>query len=184
MRFIYYWFPCFTKEESNVFLNEVEDIHKNNPNNLMDNPATGKNLSEVKILPASLLPKIFNRFYNRVLEINEENFGFKLFKQNPKVAHLNYYSEKDSAEYPFHIDASITGTYHDIKLTGIINLSRTDYTGGDFKFLINQNPINIQEINITGNAIVFPSFFLHAVDPVIRGERISLSTWFYGPNWK
>jgi len=35
-----------------------------------------------------------------------------------------------------------------------------------------------------GKLLIFPSWFLHKVTPVTKGERISLSTWIKGPKFK
>ena len=36
----------------------------------------------------------------------------------------------------------------------------------------------------SGEAIVFTSLIAHKVTPVTKGERITLSYWGYGPNWR
>jgi predicted 2-oxoglutarate/Fe(II)-dependent dioxygenase YbiX len=184
MKFFYYWFQCFSKEESIKFLHDIDEITKSNINEFGDLGAPGKNLSKVTIIESIMLPTIANRFFNKVSTVNQEMFGFKLYKELPKITNINYYSSQNLSDYPYHIDGAELGTYHDIKLTGIINLSPKPYKGGEFKIMINQEPMLVEELNTTGNAIVFPSFFLHKVEPVIEGERISLSCWFYGPNWK
>lgn len=185
MKFLYYWFPCFNVAESNEIVSQLEDIHHNHPNNLKDVPAGGKKVSEVKVISTELFPKIMDRFFSKVEDVNDENFGFKLFKKTPNVAHLNYYSAKNLSEYPYHIDMANPGTCHDMKLTAIINLSRQNYKGGQFQFMFHEGgPTIVEELDNIGNVIVFPSFFLHKVTPVVEGERISLSIWFFGPNWK
>jgi len=184
MKFFYYWFNCYSEEESNNFLQDIDIIVNSNPTNFEDKGADGKNLSKVNVIESNMLPPIASRFFNKVYTINQEIFGYKLYKELPKLTNINYYNSKNLSDYPYHIDTAELGTYHDIKLTGIINLSPKPYKGGEFKLQIGREPLVVNELNFTGNAIVFPSFFLHKVEPVIEGERISLSCWFYGPNFR
>lgn len=185
MKFFYYWFSCFNVMESKKLVEQIEEIHSKSNSTDVDHPAMGKNVSDLKIVHTELLPSIMNKFYSRVEDINEECYGFDLYKRLPKSIHLNYYRDENLADYPFHMDGVTLGSYNEMKLTGIINLSREKYLGGQFQLLINENnPIIVDEINTIGNAIIFPSFILHKVTPITKGERISLSTWFYGPNWK
>jgi len=184
MKFVYYWFECFNEEETNKFLQDIDTISKSNPTDFEDKGAAGKNLSKVTVLESITLPPIASRFFNKVSIVNQEIFGYKLYKELPRLTNINYYNSENLSDYPYHIDTAELGTYHDIKLTGIINISPKPYKGGEFKLKIGKDPMVVSELNITGNAIVFPSFFLHKVEPVTEGMRISLSTWFYGPNFK
>ena len=42
----------------------------------------------------------------------------------------------------------------------------------------------IKEIIQPGSAIIFPSFFMHKVNPVIKGERTMVSLWLEGPKFQ
>jgi len=54
-----------------------------------------------------------------------------------------------------------------------------DYDGGN---LVIQNYETLQVMpRKRGTIIIFPSFLLHRVEPVIRGVRNSLVTFAYGP---
>ena len=75
------------------------------------------------------------------------------------------------------------------KLSCIIFLSNpSDYSGGQLKFDLRNNPVgcNIIEIkeNTKGSIIVFPSFIWHKVFPVLQGERYSLVSWYIGKPFK
>ena len=54
-----------------------------------------------------------------------------------------------------------------------------DYEGGEFEFFLD----DIQIKNEIGTVIVFPSYFLHRVNPVTKGTRYSLVAWFRGPKF-
>ncbi len=55
-----------------------------------------------------------------------------------------------------------------------------DYEGGEFEFFNHNNQITDK----TGTVIVFPSYMIHKVNPVISGTRYSLVTWFCGEPFK
>ena len=67
----------------------------------------------------------------------------------------------------------------DRKITMSIQLSDdADYVGGDLLILDQQSSRK------KGSVIAFPSLFLHQVNPIITGERWSLISWAWGPQWK
>ena len=109
-------------------------------------------------------------------------YDYSTEKQN--YINYNKYNSKDKAEYQYHTDGTYGHHASDIKLTAILNLSLDKYEGGDFYI----NPFGQEEtvdcIKTPGNLLVFPSWFLHKVTPVTKGERISLSTWIKGPKLK
>ncbi len=185
MRYFYYWYQCFTESDSIKILNDIEHKLGIYKNNFIDYGAEGKNVTDVKILESKYLSPLMDTFFSRVEIINEMYFGFNLFNKRPISVHLNYYKNDNKSNYPFHRDGQELGTMSDIKLTAILNLSRNPYKGGNFKMLLHSiNPEEVPQINTTGCILVFPSYILHQVDPVVDGERITLSTWFSGPNWK
>jgi hypothetical protein len=67
----------------------------------------------------------------------------------------------------------------DRKITMSIQLSDDeDYVGGDL--LILSKPYSRKK----GSIIAFPSLFSHQVTPIVKGERWSLISWAWGPEWK
>jgi hypothetical protein len=67
----------------------------------------------------------------------------------------------------------------DRKITMSIQLSDDiDYVGGDLLIL------NQQYSRKKGSIIAFPSLFTHQVNPIVKGERWSLISWAWGPQWK
>ena len=41
----------------------------------------------------------------------------------------------------------------------------------------------VREFNTPGVMVVFPSYILHRVTPIIQGTRISLAALLEGPKW-
>ena len=67
----------------------------------------------------------------------------------------------------------------DRKITMSIQLSDDkDYVGGDLLIL------NQKSSRKKGSIIAFPSLLTHQVNPILKGERWSLISWAWGPQWK
>ena len=98
------------------------------------------------------------------------------------------YTEYDiNDEYTWHQDI-VHGKNtlgHTRKLSLSLNLTESgvDYTGGQFQ--INTSSESDSEFisQPKGRAIVFPSYTLHRVKPVITGVRKSLVVWVTGPKF-
>ena len=57
-----------------------------------------------------------------------------------------------------------------------------DYEGGEL-YLYNDDKGNLMD-KTQGTLIIFPSYVLHEVMPVTKGERNSLVTWVTGKQFK
>jgi PKHD-type hydroxylase len=65
----------------------------------------------------------------------------------------------------------------------VIQLSEPDeYVGGDLEIMAGSDHTKISRGK--GNVIIFPSFLLHRVVPLIRGNRKSLVLWVGGGHYK
>lgn len=103
------------------------------------------------------------------------------------------YTEYDSelsdepSYYEWHEDWLGDGCNLQRKLSMSVLLSDpNDYVGGEFQFLFPgdtfDNPTTIERKK--GMAVIFPSFRMHRVSPVISGARKSLVLWGYGPAFR
>lgn len=125
---------------------------------------------------------MLDRFLQKVDVINKRYFGFDVY--NPldhDVYNYNEYNQSNS--YAYHLDASEMHSAYDVKLTAILNISTEPHEGGDF-FLFDGSEISVPEIKQPGTILVFPSFMVHQVTPVLTGTRKTLSSWFMGPKWR
>ncbi|MCK6649860.1 MAG: 2OG-Fe(II) oxygenase, partial [Bacteroidia bacterium] len=69
------------------------------------------------------------------------------------------------------------------KLSISVQLSdAVEYEGGELQFMINQNIVTAPKEK--GTAIIFPSFALHRVLPVTKGNRMSIVGWIAGPAYR
>ena len=91
---------------------------------------------------------------------------------------LKQYSSNDF--FGKHIDNySSLSKDIDRKITMSVQLSNDEnYVGGDLLIL------NQQFSRKKGSVIAFPSLFTHQVNPIVKGERWSLISWAWGPEWK
>lgn len=116
--------------------------------------------------------------------INREAFGVDIYSQlNTDQFIRNIYADINEGEYNWHFDADPHSYNYTIKLTTLINLSNENYEGGEF-LLWDGKPITIKQYQKPGTLITFPSFYLHKVNPVTKGKRISGTFFMTGPKWK
>lgn len=179
---LYYWWkvldskqiPEFNKTCRSLFIKGV------------DHKANVTKTSYVKFIDEETLynskwHKQMKMMYELVQEANRLQFGFNIYPNRFSYkSRINYniYDAKRKGEYDWHTDGNYA-SISDIKLTALINLSEKKYEGGDLK-LIGAKNFSVPEMK-PGNMIVFPSFVGHKVEPVTKGERISLALWFWGP---
>ena len=137
-----------------------------------------KNIEPKELYLKDLTEPVFNVVQQSVKTCHTE-FGYVTFPTNIfDVLLYNVYSSKIKGHYGAHIDASRSDMY-DVKMTLLINLSETDYEGGDL--IINNK---VTDFRRPGSVIMFNSYLLHEVTPVTKGERISLAYFIQGPKFK
>jgi len=131
-------------------------------------------------IPYGCVEQEIKRFKNICLDINKNVFGFDLFEKTEFEGVLyNIYDSTNQGEYGWHNDSVIDQMY-DIKLTGLLNVSTEDYTGGEFYFF-NGIEEEIKEFSKPGSILLFPSWLTHKVAPVITGTRKTVTVFFTGP---
>ena len=123
---------------------------------------------------------LYNKIGSRILELNKEYWGFSL----SKLDYFQYteYDESYQGHFDWHLD--IGNTCNSIrKLSISIQLSDTDdYKGGELMFKNKHKEIISSKKK--GTLIIFPSYILHKVQPVLKGNRKSLIVWFKGEPFK
>lgn len=111
------------------------------------------------------------------LNLNHEKWQFNITHSN-QTEFLMY---DVKGKYEAHVD-----TFHQLgnetrKLTALAILN-DDFEGG--KFFIQNGHEKIYPPQEKGDIIVFPSFMLHGVEPVTKGQRFTVVTWLVGPYFK
>lgn len=122
---------------------------------------------------------IYRKISMFALECNATRYAFDLSGYQQPLQ-LTKYQEGDF--FDWHLDFAAGPVSHR-KLSITVQLSDPDsYEGGDLQFQINQNRVDAPRTR--GTVVVFPSFILHRVTPVTRGERMSIVGWISGPPYR
>jgi len=169
------------KEINNIIDNNFEDLESKD-NVAVDLQGDLKKVATVKIIDFKHLKNQLNDFQNKFIEVANLEFGYTLFDiKDYRKLHFNIYSSNNNSKYDWHTDTSKSDLF-DIKLTVLINLSKTNYEGGQFE-MFNGNQYEVAGFNKPGNAIMFKSYINHRVLPVTKGERRTLTIFLKGPKF-
>jgi PKHD-type hydroxylase len=172
-----FWNNAFSKEECQTIIN----IAKNK--GLIKGTTKGE--SDVRdskiswLYPIDGIDWVFRRVTDITLSLNERFFKFDLFGLNEGFQFTNY--EAPSGKYGKHVDRAINSPVR--KLSISIQLTNPEeYEGGELKLYDGEEETIMSKEQ--GTLIMFPSFVLHEVMPVTKGERNSLVTWVTGKQFK
>jgi len=121
---------------------------------------------------------IYQKLTSLVLENNEKFFNFDLTML--ENLQFTYYNSSEEGCYKAHVDPNVWGLPHNRKLSLVVQLSDpSEYEGGDLLLHDSHEPTVIRKER--GMVVCFPSYTLHEVTPVTKGERYSLVAWVHGP---
>ena len=172
-----YWNDAFTKEECE----KIIKIAKNK--GLIKGETKGK--SDIRKSKVSWLYScddmdwVFRRVTDIILNLNERFFGFDIFGLNEGFQFTNYKAPSD--KYGKHVDRAMDFVVR--KLSVSIQLTDPkEYEGGEL-YLYDDDKGTLMDKK-QGTLILFPSYVLHEVMPVTKGERNSLVTWVTGNQFK
>jgi PKHD-type hydroxylase len=179
VNFYSYWNNAFTKEECQTIIN----IAKNK--GLVTGTTKGESdARESKVswlYSVDNIEWVFRRVTDITLNLNERFFKFDLFGLNEGFQFTNY--EAPSGKYGKHIDRSMNMPVR--KLSISIQLTNPEeYEGGELKLYDGDDEEASVMDKTQGTLILFPSYVLHEVMPVTKGERNSLVTWVTGKQFK
>jgi PKHD-type hydroxylase len=172
-----FWNNAFSKEECQTIINIAKDKglikgKTKNESDVRDSKISWLN-------PTDNMDWVFRRVTDIVLNLNERFFKFDLFGLNEGFQFTNY--EAPSGKYGKHIDRGINIAVR--KLSISIQLTNPEeYEGGEL-YLYDGDKGTLMD-KTQGTLILFPSFVLHEVMPVTKGERNSLVTWVTGKQFK
>lgn len=172
-----YWNDAFTKEECE----KIIQIAKNK--GLIKGTTMGKkDVRKSKIswlYAADDMEWVFRRVTDIILNLNERFFGFDIFGLNEGFQFTNYKAPGD--KYGKHVDRAMNFIVRKLS----ISIQLTDpkeYEGGELYLYDDDKGLLMDKKQ--GNLIMFPSYVLHEVMPVTKGERNSLVTWVTGNQFK
>lgn len=133
---------------------------------------------------------IYDR-YNKIVEYyNDTMFNFELTGFN----YIQYAEYGLDGKHNFHMDVGLDAprvvdyriNEHLRKITIVTLLSTpgVDFTGGEFQLNLSEERFAVNTGLQKGSVILFPSYLLHRVSPVLSGLRRTLTTWVIGPKFK
>ena len=106
---------------------------------------------------------------------NQERFGFDLRDFDGALRIVDY---REGDFYDWHLDLGRGAASRKLSVSVMLSAPE-DYEGGALSFP------GLQFDGVArGNAVVFPSFLLHGVQPVKRGRRCALLGWVAGPRFR
>ena len=148
--------------------------------------------SEVTALSPRQFDWVYERMRAHLTLANEDKWGYGQLGEMEDIQIARYHSDR-GGHYSWHPDASFANQYASASagaaagstqqrfkgqnrlLSASVQLSLPEhYTGGDLQ-VGSQNAT--REL---GAVVVFPSYQLHRVYPVLSGERYSLVVWLHG----
>lgn len=144
-----------------------------------ENQVTDYRESEIAWMPDDSKHRwIYDRISNLVKEANSNMWGYDIFGYDDSLQFTTYHD--NNGHYDWHVDFG--PTISNRKLSVVVQLSDADdYEGGELQ-LQNPNVVSIKKQK--GMVVVFSSFVLHRVTPVLKGKRQSLVAWLSGPNFR
>ena len=124
---------------------------------------------------------VYQRLTSAVNKNNEKHFKFNLTMI--ERLQFTFYDGNEEGCYKSHIDPLNWNNPHNRKLSFVLQLSHpSEYEGGELKLYNGGDPITIKREK--GLIVFFPSYTLHEVTPVTKGERYTLVGWVHGPAFK
>jgi len=172
-----FWKNLFSKEECQTIVNLAK----------YKGLVQGKTPSESDVrqnkiswlYPNDNMSWVFEKVTNVITTLNEQYFKFDLFGLNEGFQFTNY--EAPSGKYGKHVDRKMNMAVR--KLSISIQLTNPEeYEGGEL-YLYEDDKGTVMNKE-QGTLVVFPSYTLHEVMPVTKGERNSLVSWITGPSFK
>ena len=131
--------------------------------------------------PIDDLNWLFTKIGQTCLELNKSYFGFDLNGISEPLQFTNY--KAPSGKYGKHIDSAESQLISIRKLSISIQLTDpNEYEGGELILYDSEKETVMDKEQ--GTLIVFPSFVLHEVKPVTKGERNSLVCWITGKQFR
>ena len=173
-----YWDDAFSKEECEKIIKLGNSLVKKEGTIFGENKGFRK--SKVSWLyPCDDTNWLYKRLTDIIVELNKRYFQFDIdgFGEGLQFTH---YKEPDG-KYKKHVDKGYDGLTR--KLSLVLQLSDPDtYEGGDLLMHIDDPGQKIEKKQ--GKLVLFPSYVLHEVTPVTKGERYSLVAWLTGKPFK
>jgi PKHD-type hydroxylase len=179
----YYYFPSvFTDEE----IEKIKELGNALPQQRAtvvaeDNELKSTDYRESEVAWMADEPKfrwIYDKITACIKESNSAMWNYDISGYDDELQFTTYYD--NNGHYDWHVDFG--PTISNRKLSVVVQLTDPEeYEGGELQ-LLNPHVVSIERRK--GMVVVFSSFVLHRVTPVLSGKRQSLVAWLSGPNFR
>lgn len=195
-KFVYpyvFWDGAFTNEELDQLARYCNDTLSLSDGGVVkgeDGSTINKKVrnSKVKMFhPDEKNVWAFHKFKHVIEQINNDFYRFDLTGFD-----FFQYSEYNGkgTKYDFHIDAclgtqapnELLFTPRKLSIGMLLSEPDKDFKGGDFEILTGGEPMKCEQKR--GRILAFPSWVMHRVTPVEKGNRKSIVIWVLGPKFK
>lgn len=187
-----FWSDIFTEEELDKIIEYCETIPKEDASVDYLTTDVSNIKPEIRKTTIAWIHRNFENdwFFSRIdsasNKLNAKFFGLDINPLN--VIQYTIYNEEGS-HYNWHWDCFIGNNFDGLfdpeqrKVSAVLQLSNPeDYEGGDLELLPCGQLMTVEKKR--GMLFAFPSFVLHRVTPVNKGDRKTLVAWFTGPDWR
>lgn len=174
-----YWKNLFTKEECEKIIKLANKEEKKQATIFSGVDKNYRDSNIIWLYPDKELEWVFRRVTDAVTELNSKFFKFDLFGMLEGFQFTNY--KAPNGKYKKHVDRAFNNQVRKLSLT--IQLSDPKkYKGGELVLYDGEKGISMEKEQ--GMLTAFPSFVLHEVKQVTKGERNSLVCWITGKPFK
>jgi PKHD-type hydroxylase len=177
----YYWFG---NGFSSIEVDEVIEISKNFlfEKAILSDSAQRDEIrkSQIKWMPYDNSTEwIVDKLMGQIVEANNI-WKFDIYSIIDNIQYTEY--DGNGGHYDWHMDIGPNNFSHR-KISAVVQLSEPhEYEGG--KLQIKNGPEEFDVPQGKGTVVIFPSFLLHRVTPLISGNRKSLVFWVGGGHYK
>jgi PKHD-type hydroxylase len=179
-----YWTYCknlFTPDECNAII-QLANLKEKLIANIEGNGVVDKSIRQNKVSWLNRhdnIDWIYEKISYAVINMNQKYFNFDLTGIVEDLQFTEYSEIGDKYEY--HIDSG--KDFYIRKISVVVQLSDPKtYDGSELNIMYKSIPdIAIKD---QGSLIMFPSYMLHKVTPLLKGTRYSLVGWVSGPPLK
>jgi PKHD-type hydroxylase len=177
-----YFENCFSDEEIQKIL-DLQNIFKTDTSKIKSDHVKDYRVSENFWIPKNSFD--YKWIYDRILKYTSMANQTYNFDINIIIDDIQFtlYKSTEKGKYDWHDDILEDKTDTMKKLSISVQISNeNEYEGGELE--IATPPINFIAPKKKGTIIIFPSFLVHRVKEVTKGNRISLVLWIDGPAFK
>lgn len=140
--------------------------------------AEGSNNRDIAyITPTNESKWLYDKLFQLVDNVNKNNYKFDIDIVSDLIHYVIY--PTNGGHLDWHMDI---GSYsvNRRKLAVVVTLSnQNEYTGGEFELHLGGSEPVRPELN-RGDVIIFPTYLLHRVKPIIDGTRKVIVLWVGG----